>query len=133
MFAGYSRGNFSNFYYFGGLNTLRGYDYQSLIGNRVAFANLELRFPLVDVIAFPGLAIQGIRGNLFFDIGAANFKGQPFKFMNNHQLVDGKASTGWGLSFSFFGLELHWDVARRYDLRHYQGGKRTEFWIGETF
>ena len=30
-------------------------------------------------------------------------------------------------------LELHWDVARRYDLKHYQGSKQTEFWIGETF
>jgi Tol biopolymer transport system component len=133
VFAGYSRGNFSNFYYFGGLNTLRGYDFQSLIGNRVAYANLELRFPLVDVIAFPGIAFQGIRGDLFFDMAAANFKGQPFQFMNNHQLVDGKAAAGWGLSFTLFGLELHWDVARRYDLKHFQGGRRTEFWIGETF
>jgi Tol biopolymer transport system component len=133
VFAGYSRGNFSNFYYFGGLNTLRGYDFQSLIGNRAAFANLELRFPLIDLIAFPGIAFQGIRGNLFFDIGAANFKGTPFQFINNHTLVDGKASAGWGISFSLFGLELHWDVARRYDLKHFQGGKKTEFWIGETF
>ncbi|HEY2092611.1 MAG TPA: hypothetical protein VGJ81_12025 [Thermoanaerobaculia bacterium] len=133
VFAGYSRGNFSNFYYFGGLNTLRGYDYQSLIGNRVAFANFEFRFPLVDLIAFPGIALGGIRGNVFFDVGAANFKGQPFQFMNNHQLVDGRASTGYGLSFNLFGLELHWDVARRYDLKHSIGGRRTEFWIGETF
>ncbi|HEX7190124.1 MAG TPA: hypothetical protein VF381_01005 [Thermoanaerobaculia bacterium] len=133
VFAGYSSGNFSNFYYFGGLNTLRGYDFQSLIGNEAAFANFEFRFPLVDLIAFPGIAFQGIRGNLFFDIGGANFKGQPYQFINNHQLVDGKASTGWGLSFNLFGLELHWDIARRYDLKHYQGGKRTEFWIGETF
>jgi hypothetical protein len=133
VFAGYARGNFSNFYYFGGLNTLRGYDFQSLIGNEVAFANFEFRFPLVDVLAFPGIVFQGIRGNLFFDVGAANFRGQPFQFMNNHQLVDGKAATGWGLSFNLFGLELHWDVARRYDLKKYQGGNRTEFWIGETF
>jgi Tol biopolymer transport system component len=133
VFGGYSRGTFSNFYYFGGLNTLRGYDYQSLIGNRVAYANVELRFPLIDAIAFPGFILGGIRGNLFFDVGAANFAGQPFRFIRNHQLVDGRAAAGWGLTMHLLGLEVHWDVARRYDFKHFQGGRRTSFWIGETF
>jgi Tol biopolymer transport system component len=133
LFAGYSSGNFPNFYYFGGLNTLRGYDFRSIIGTRAAFANIEFRFPLIDVIAFPGFALQGVRGNLFFDIGAANFPGQPFTFAEKGRLVDGKASLGYGFAFNLLGLELHWDFARRYDLRQTEGGFRTSFWIGETF
>ena len=47
LFAGYSTGNFPNLYYFGGLNTLRGYDFRSIVGTRAGFANLEYRFPLI--------------------------------------------------------------------------------------
>ena len=47
--------------------------------------------------------------------------------------VDGVASVGYGLSFNFMGLELHWDFAKRFDLKQTTGKARTEFWIGETF
>ena len=106
LFAGYSRGAFPNFYYFGGLNTLRGYDFRSIIGTRAAFANVELRFPLIDVLATPIVAFTGIRANLFFDIGAATFPGQPFTFWKNRRLVNGLASVGYGVSFNMLGLEL---------------------------
>ena len=56
LFAGYSRGDFPNFYYFGGLNTVRGYEFRSIIGTQAAFANVELRFPLIDVLATPIMA-----------------------------------------------------------------------------
>ena len=133
LFVGYSRGNVPNFYYFGGLNTLRGYDFRSIVGNQAAFANFEFRFPLIDVIATPILAFTGVRGDLFFDIGGAKFSGQPYTFWKNGRLVDGAASVGYGLSFNFWGLELHWDFAKRTDLKGSYGKKRTEFWIGETF
>jgi Tol biopolymer transport system component len=133
LFVGYSRGNVPNFYYFGGLNTLRGYDFRSIVGNQAAFANFEFRFPLIDVIATPILAFTGVRGDLFFDIGGAKFNGQPYTFLKNGRLVDGAASVGYGLSFNFWGLELHWDFAKRTDLKNSYGKKRTEFWIGETF
>ena len=133
VFAGYSHGTFSNFYYFGGLNTLRGYDFRSIVGSKAAFANLEFRFPLVDVLAFPGVAFTGIRGNLFADVGAATFPGQPFRFRQNGKLVDGKAALGYGLSFQLFGLELHWDFARKFDGKHTFGGRVTDFWVGQTF
>jgi Tol biopolymer transport system component len=139
VFGGYSSGNFPNFYYFGGLNTLRGYDFRSIIGNRAAFANFEFRFPLVDVLATPILALQQIRGVLFFDIGGANFDGQNFdtgqqyKFIQDGRLQDGRAAVGYGLSFDFWGLELHWDFAKRFDLKDTIGETRTSFWIGQTF
>ncbi|HEX6161243.1 MAG TPA: collagenase, partial [Thermoanaerobaculia bacterium] len=70
VFAAYSEGNAPNFYYFGGLNTLRGYDFRTLIGNRAGFANFEVRFPLIDVLATPIFTLQQLRGNLFIDVGA---------------------------------------------------------------
>jgi Tol biopolymer transport system component len=133
LFVGYSRGNVPNFYYFGGLNTLRGYDFRSIIGNQAAFANFEFRFPLIDILATPILAFTQVRGDLFFDIGGAKFNGQPYTFMKGGRLVNGAASVGYGLSFNFLGLELHWDFAKRTDLKQSYGKKRTEFWIGETF
>ena len=133
LFAGYSRGTFPNFYYFGGLNTLRGYDFRSILGTRAAFANIELRFPLIDVLATPFLVIQQIRGNLFLDVGGASFPGQPFRFIQNQRLSDGLAAVGYGLSFNLMGLELHWDFAKRTNLKNASGKFRTEFWIGETF
>jgi outer membrane protein assembly factor BamA len=133
VFAGYSRGTVPNFYYFGGLNTVRGYPFRSIIGTRAAFANAELRFPLIDVLATPIAVFQGIRANLFFDIGAASLPGQPFRFWQNHQLVDGIASVGYGVSFNLLGLELHLDYAKRTNLRTTDGKFHTEFWIGEVF
>jgi hemolysin activation/secretion protein len=115
------------------LNTLRGYDFQSIIGNQAAFANFEFRFPLIDFLATPLIYFREIRGNLFFDIGGARFAGQPYTFIKNGRLVDGLASVGYGLSFNFLGLELHWDFAKRTDLKQSMGKFRTEFWIGETF
>ena len=133
LYAGYSRGAFPNFYYFGGLNTLRGYDFRSIIGTKAAFANVELRFPLIDVLATPIVTFTGIRANLFFDIGGATFPGQPYTFWKNRRLVNGLASVGYGVSFNMLGLELHWDFAKRTDLRSTNGKFRTEFWIGEVF
>ena len=133
LFVGYSRGDFPNFYYFGGLNTVRGYDFRSIIGTRAAYANVELRFPLIDILATPIIAFTGIRGNLFFDIGGANFPGQPYTFWKNRQLVNGVAAVGYGVSFSLLNLELHFDFAKRTDLRNVDGKFRTEFWIGEVF
>ncbi|MEK6371479.1 MAG: BamA/TamA family outer membrane protein [Acidobacteriota bacterium] len=133
VFAGYSTGSFPNFYYFGGLNTVRGYPFRSIIGTRAAFANLEFRFPLIDVLATPFLVLQQIRGHFFFDIGGANFPGQPYKFGSGNRLVDGVAAIGYGISLNLLGLEVHWDFARRTDLKKTQGGIRTEFWVGETF
>jgi hypothetical protein len=42
---------------------------------------------------------------------------------------------GYGLSFNFLGLELHWDFARHFKPNPLdtQTGYKTSFWIGETF
>jgi WD40 repeat protein len=69
-----SQGDGYSVYSLGGLNYLRGYEFRELFGSRVAFANLEFRFPLVDALAFPIGVLRDIRGFLFFDVGAAWFQ-----------------------------------------------------------
>jgi outer membrane protein assembly factor BamA len=134
FFGAYSQGNFPNFYYFGGLNTVRGYDFRTIVGSQAGFANLEFRFPLVDLLATPFVVIQQMRGVFFFDIGAAKFEDQPFNFRDDEgRFVDAKASVGWGIAFHLFGLPLNWDFAKRFDGKEFESGFRTSFWVGQTF
>lgn len=137
VYGAWSDGNAPNFYYFGGLNTLRGYDFRTLLGQHAGFANFEFRFPLVDVLSTPIMTFQQIRGVFFFDIGAAHFDGRPFRFMEGGKLKDAKASVGWGFSVQFLGLQLNWDFAKRLKSdeadKEFDKGFRTSFWIGDTF
>ncbi|HSN68252.1 MAG TPA: hypothetical protein VLV48_03345, partial [Thermoanaerobaculia bacterium] len=59
-FAAASTGSVPNFYYFGGMDTLRGYDFRSIVGNRAFYANVELRFPLIDYLVTPAIALNQI-------------------------------------------------------------------------
>ena len=78
LFVGYSTGNLPNIYYFGGLDTLRGYDFRTIAGQQAFYANFEYRFPLVNRVDIQFLPnISGIRGRLFFDIGSARFEDDP--------------------------------------------------------
>jgi outer membrane protein assembly factor BamA len=135
IWAAYSDGNQPNFYYFGGLNTLRGYDYNSIVGSRAFYANFELRFPLVDRIDTPiSLNFTNIRAHFFFDVGGAFFQEQKnWTFWEDGQLKDGKAAVGWGIAFNFLGLELHWDWARKTNLNTIDHDTVRTFWIGQTF
>lgn len=133
VFFGHSTGSRPNFYYFGGLNTVRGFDYASIIGTQAGYANLEFRFPLIDVLQMPWLRLDGIRGTFFVDVGGAKFADQPYTFMEGGRLVNGVAAMGYGVSFNFMGLELHFDFSRRTDLKNSYGKTQSEFWIGQTF
>ncbi|MGH9456501.1 MAG: BamA/TamA family outer membrane protein [Thermoanaerobaculia bacterium] len=133
-FAAVSNGNFPNFYYLGGLNTLRGYDFRSFQGDRAFYANFEVRFPLIDYLVMPGFALQEIRGTLFFDVGGAYFGGDEFTFIEEGRLKDARAAFGYGFSVNLFGLDLNWNFAKRTDLEEVEeGGFETSFWIGQTF
>ncbi len=82
LFGARSTGNFPNVYYFGGLDTLRGLDFREQIGNTIAYANFEYRFPLIDFLAFPFGGFRNIRGHFFIDVGGAALKDQKFRFWN---------------------------------------------------
>jgi WD40 repeat protein len=134
-FAGMSNGSQPTPYYFGGLDTVRGIPFRSLVGDRAFFTNLEYRFPLIDVIATPLIAFQGIRGVIFLDVGGAWYKNfQSFRFYNGDtkRLQDAVASFGWGVTARILGLDFNWDIARRWDLKQ-SGSFQTEFWIGTRF
>jgi hypothetical protein len=134
----YATGNWPSPTYFGGLDTLRGFDFRELAGDRAFFVNLEWRFPIVDVLQFPGIGFQGIRGRVFLDVGAAYFDElEPdFKFWDseNSRLQDGVSSYGFGLSVNLFGLPFNWDFSKRWDLESdLEDGFETSFWIGYRF
>ena len=135
-FFGYAEGNQPNPYYFGGLDTLRGTDFRDLSGDRAFFANIEYRFPLIDVVATPIVVFQGVRGVLFFDVGGAWYDGfEDFDFYDSEEgrLEDAIAAYGWGVTIRLFGLDLNWDMAKRYDFDTSEDGFRTSFWIGTRF
>lgn len=137
IFAGKADGENPSPFIFGGLDDLRGFDFRSLAGTDAFFTNLELRFPLIDVLATPVIAFQGIRGNLFLDIGAAWFSEfQDFQFYNSQEdrLEDAIAAFGYGFTFRLFGLQLNWDFAKRWNFQNtLDEGYRTSFWIGSRF
>lgn len=136
VFGGASDGNAPQPFYFGGLNTLRGFDFRDFVGNRAAFANVEYRFPLFDALRGPVFNIQGIRGRLFLDVGAAWFTyGEDFKFYDSESklLQDGRAAYGYGLTINLFGLDLNWDFAKQWKFEGAKDGYQTSFWIGTQF
>ncbi len=135
LFAGVSEGNFAQPYYFGGFDTVRGYELYELVGDRAFYGNIEWRFPLIDFLATPILNFQGIRGRIFFDIGGAWYdQFQDFNFYDseNDRLDDAVAAYGLGFTLQFFGLNLNWDFAKQWDFET-AGDLRTSFWIGQRF
>ncbi|MCD4749512.1 MAG: BamA/TamA family outer membrane protein, partial [Thermoanaerobaculales bacterium] len=152
VYAAYSDGNASNVYAIGGYDTVRGFRTRGLAGNRVSFANIEWRFPLVDRLDLAFMRVGEVRGRLFFDFGAAwseydgqkfNYKGEPgFQFMGEKtledgtvvcesgRLCDGVASYGFGITAWLMGLPMHWDFVRQYDFKDSIGNTEVQFWIG---
>ncbi len=131
----YNTGSAVNYYSLGGVNQLRGFEFREFFGTRVVWGNMELRYPLVDLLQFPFLGIRSIRGFVFADVGAAWFddggfydpelafgtirtdpplNGPRFKFWDseNDRLQDGRGSYGLGFQFQFLGgLQLNWSWA----------------------
>jgi outer membrane protein assembly factor BamA len=155
LFLGYADGNNPNIFSFGGLNTVRGFPTYSISGNRVGFASLEWRFPLIDRLDLSFMSLGAVRGRLFVDVGTAwydiagqeyNWFGEPgFQFMGEKELpdgtvrgesgrlTDGVASYGFGFSITAFGLPMHWDFIKIWDFQETLSDFQTEFWIGFQF
>ncbi len=135
-FAGASEGNRANFLRLGGLDTVRGVPFRSMIGDTGFFANVELRFPLIDILATPFLAFQNIRGVVFLDVGGTWFREfDSFSLLDEEdRLEDGVSSYGFGVTAGLFGLDLNWDFARRWDFHDgLDDGYATSFWVGRRF
>lgn len=144
-----------SYYGLGGINQLRGYDFREFYGSRVAWSNLELRYPLVDELRFPVFPLRDIRGFFFLDAGAAyladdawydpdllNIRAQPlpgggaeiipFKPWDseNDRLQDLRASYGFGFQFLFLGgLQFNWTWAWRLPYTRYADVSTNPFTI----
>ncbi|MGQ9494936.1 MAG: hypothetical protein ACUVRY_01555 [Thermoanaerobaculaceae bacterium] len=138
LFLAASDGDRPSLFYFGGVDTLRGFDYRSVVGNQVGYLNAEWRFPLIDHLVLPWLHLRDFRGRFFLDVAAARLDlpgfTQPFRFIKDGRLQDGLSSYGFGFSVDLFGLPMHWDFAKRWDFKKtLDKGFKTSFWIGFRF
>ena len=140
-FRGYgyaSSGDFPTPVYFGGLDTLRGYEFRSIAGDRGFYTNLELRFPILNSLNLGAFRINGLRGFAFLDVGGAYFGDlQPDWECwdgDEDRLQDCLGSYGVGVSVNLFGLPFNWAFSRRYDFQEtLSDGWDTSFWIGAKF
>jgi len=135
LFGSFHDGDRPSYTWFGGLDTLRGFDYRSFVGNYAFYTNLEWRFPLIDHLVLPWLYINNVRGRFFVDVGGAwwdvpGYK-ENFTFMKDGRLKDAASSYGFGFSMWLFGVPVHWDFAKRWDFKKtLDASWESSFWIG---
>ncbi|RLE10978.1 MAG: hypothetical protein DRJ06_00220 [Candidatus Aminicenantes bacterium] len=148
-FVGFmSRGKNPYVFYFGGNNQVRSSYYYNLIGHEGWYANLEFRFPLINLASTLIGQIGPIRGTLFVDLARAKLKGYPAQFYRfsgdlRNPLVafDALGSYGFGLEFFFLGFPLHLDFVKRIEVPDLSnpfdfntiGKWQTKFWVGFDF
>jgi hypothetical protein len=138
LYVASASGSQPNIYYFGGLDTLPGFDYYSIAGNRAGYLNAEWRFPLIDRLDLPWLHLAELRGRFFLDVGGAYFDAPSFKqdftCYKNGQLQDCVSSYGFGVSLYLFGLPVNWDFSKQWNFKQtFSRGAQTSFWVGFQF
>jgi hypothetical protein len=135
-FRGYkSWGETPGFFYFGGNSEMRGYDYQSFVGNEGWFGNAELRFPLIQAMATPIGILGGVRGAFFFNIGGAWYNNQPYTFWTNdtevyRPIVDYEIDPVTGFPVPVYGPEFEISGFRLRDGRASYGLSLQTFALG---
>ena len=147
----YSAGSNPAIFYFGGNQELRGYPYLGFVGTRGFFANVELRLPLIHLMATPIGILGPVRGTVYF--GSAGPASGRARIQVRHErpgdllregpdlrrarpgyhLVDGRASFGFGLQVFFLGYPMHFDWTKFTDLKVVSEGWKFNFWIGYDF
>ncbi len=145
LLLGGSFGADGSYFYLGGIDTLRGYNYEELVGTRIGLLNFELRIPFIDVLHF-GWPIQwtigGIRGIAFADVGGAWSDWQygpknPFKIFardkNRIHLDDVKASIGAGLRLQLGVFSVDFAAAWHTDLTSVEPGMKYHLGLGQAF
>lgn len=143
LIGNYSTGDLPDLYTLGGNNLLRGdFGYQQFLGSKRVLSQFEMRFPLLDVVGFPGFAFNNIRGILFIDTGATWFDDDQFNFEfpdSEHFNPDRPdinyliGSYGFGISMNFIGLDLNWTWSKRTNFEDFPSSSRFNFWIGRNF
>ena len=141
-------GNFGadqSYFYLGGIDTIRGYDYEALVGTRIGLLNLEIRIPFIDMLHFGWpvpWTLGGIRGIAFADMGGAWSDWQygpenPFTIVvwekNRLRLDDVKAAIGVGLRLQLGAFSVDFAVARLTDLTRLEPGIKYHLGLGQAF
>ncbi len=147
-FAGARFGNNPTPFRIGG-ESIRSFRFRELSGDRAFFTTAEFRFPLIDELRTPAVRFQNIRGRVFLDVGAVwydefgvlvrqpdgFFAFQDFEFWDSEEnrLRDGVAVYGMGFTLQFIGLDLNWDIGKRFDGKDTLSDFTTTFTIGTRF
>ena len=133
------------YFYLGGIDTIRGHDYEALVGTRIGLLNLEVRIPFIDVLHFGWpvpWTLGGIRGIAFADMGGAWSDWQygpdnPFRIFvwenNRIRLQDAKAAIGIGLRLQLGVFSVDFAVARLTDLTKLEPGIKYHLGLGQAF
>ena len=145
LLIGGSFGGDRSYFYLGGIDTLRGYNYEELVGTRIGLLNFEVRIPFIDVLHF-GWPVQwtigGIRGIAFADLGGAWSDWQygpenPFRILvrdkNRIRLDDVKASIGAGLRLQLGLFSVDFAAAWHTDLTSVKPGMKYHLGLGQAF
>ena len=145
LLIGGSFGGDRSYFYLGGIDTLRGYNYEELVGTRIGLLNFEVRIPFIDVLHF-GWPVQwtlgGIRGIAFADVGGAWSDWQygpenPFQIFvrdkNRIRLEDVKASIGAGLRLQLGVFSVDFAAAWHTDLTSVEPGMKYHLGLGQAF
>ncbi|MDE0553583.1 MAG: BamA/TamA family outer membrane protein, partial [Candidatus Poribacteria bacterium] len=145
LLLGSNFGADQSYFYLGGIDTIRGYDYEALVGTRIGLLNLEVRIPFIDVLHFGWpvpWTLGGIRGILFADMGGAWSDWQygpdnPFSILvwenNRLRLDDVKASIGIGLRLQLGVFSVDFAAARLTDLTGLETGIKYHLGLGQAF
>ncbi|HIC17343.1 TPA: hypothetical protein EYO77_04440 [Candidatus Poribacteria bacterium] len=156
LLLGGSFGPDQSLFYLGGIDTLRSYNYEDLIGTRIGLLNVELRIPFIDELRFGWpleWSIGGIRGIAFSDFGTvwsddsnkSIFIHKEYKFGPNNpyqaantkgnsiRLKDIKGSIGIGMRLQLGLFALDFVAARRTDLSRIEPKVTYHFGLGQAF
>lgn len=124
-----SQENLANIFFALPALPMRGWAYNSSVGDKFALANLEFRFPLIAA-AIPGpiplFPLYNIQGVGFVDAGAS---------WDKTDFNDLLVGTGFGLRTILFGLPFRYDIAWPYSQDIHDGfGSRVHYFsIGIDF
>ena len=145
LLLGANFGADKSYFYLGGIDTIRGHDYEALVGTRIGLLNLEVRIPFIDVLHFGWpvpWTLGGIRGIAFADMGGAWSDWQygsedPFRIFvwenNRLRLEDVKAAIGIGLRLQLGVFSVDFAAARLTDLTALEPGIKFHLGLGQAF
>ena len=146
-----SRGRNPYVTYFGGNNEVRSANYYSLVGTEGWFANLEFRFPVINISSSLIGPLGPVRGALFLDMTRVKLGDFPAQttaldvdeagIITAVRWVDAIGSYGFGFEFFVFGFPMHLEFVRTVDWPVFSDpldfnvarGWKTKFWIGFDF